>query len=633
MDMDEKEQKLDKLAWLSLTKPESIKLSELGLGASELEGICGIVGDQVTFLDPVEANDRAIRHLQSTVIDPLADKPVELFDALQRCWSAAGQARSANLPSVAFAQRHNRGQLDALQLAIEAAQGGTDGFKISRVMSALLPLLDAIDIPNLLILILRLGKHGFLQQAAGEWMGEHPAAIPAVVEGALAAPSTAFGPLLRVSLIRGVDADKAFWLARIHALVGDSNPLVSLPALEALGFLDWSHMAPVEIDRAIEVIREKLQAEGTDVRTTASRSALELVSTAPDRHALIDEIASLGEPYAASMIGDHLAFAADSLREQSWYLPKIDLLATVRQDDGAGHGIDHILAKLYRSPEKDRCLAWLDIWALTNAGRVPSLPDEFHELFGCLVQDLETLSALLARWLMNAPGYQRMARKILDELGLQRVSGLAYPVSVIDSMSLPQLTHLVRRTLANVIRDDQRVSLIWSLTRTTSAESRTFPLVREAMARNVAYDYPVATREHLDALVTGAGNDAVARLARQILDDMAVYYDALKALPTAEELRPSSEQSRRFEKERRRLMSEAFEESSKDALFRQIATSIPLKAGRSMFLMRNGEVGETTQMMSSSHSMAVPRSESIDKVGSDIQRLRFVSGKMENDET
>ncbi|WP_275576704.1 MULTISPECIES: hypothetical protein [Stenotrophomonas] len=40
-------------------------------------------------------------------------------------------------------------------------------------------------------------------------------------------------------------------------------------------------------------------------------------------------------------------------------------------------------------------------------------------------------------------------------------------------------------------------------------------------------------------------------------------------------------------------MNEAFEEASKDSLFRQIAKSIPLKAGRSMFFMRDGEIGET----------------------------------------
>ncbi len=36
-------------------------------------------------------------------------------------------------------------------------------------------------------------------------------------------------------------------------------------------------------------------------------------------------------------------------------------------------------------------------------------------------------------------------------------------------------------------------------------------------------------------------------------------------------------------------------------------------------------------MMSASHSVAVPRSETIDKVGSDMQRRQLIFGKLEDD--
>ena len=71
------------------------------------------------------------------------------------------------------------------------------------------------------------------------------------------------------------------------------------------------------------------------------------------------------------------------------------------------------------------------------------------------------------------------------------------------------------------------------------------------------------------------------------------------------------------------LSNKAFEEASKNSIIRQIATTIHLKAGRSSFSMRGGEVGEKMHMSSMSHFMSLPRSESIDKVGSDLQRLHF----------
>lgn len=632
--MGDEEAKLDQLAWLCLTKPDSIKLEDIGLTPEDLVNECQMIGGTPSFVDPEKARARAIRHLQAAVIGPKLHAPVEMFDGLLRYQTASVAGRGDELPAVALAQLHNNGSLEVAQLGIDAlGRGDGHPYRIGRVISDVIPLLDALDIPNVLMLVRLLEARGFLPSALGDWMKRQPAQIEHVLEGCLAAPHFALAPLLRISLIVGVQNDKEPWLARAHTLVSAPDPLVALPALEALGFIDWSDIDAAEIDRAVEVIREKLQAGDGAVRNTAARAGLYLVRTAPDRHALIDEIAALEGPDVVQMIGDHLAYGANDLRSQPWYLDKIDLLAgKTGQDSGAGHGIDHILDQEYTSGKKSRVFAWLETWARTNAERAPSVPGEFPQLFAKIVSDGEELGDLLATWLMaDAIGYQRMARKILDELSLREVRGTAFSISALDALSAGGLLHLVRRTLANVVRDHQRVSLVWSMTRTRDADTRVFPLVFEVMARFIGYDYPVATREHLEPLVATGAEDAQTRLAQQILEAMRAYYDPLKALPVVEELRPSSEHKIRFEKERGRLMNEAFEEASKESFFRKVATSIPLKAGRSMFFMRDGEVGETTPMMSASHSVAVPRSETIDKVGSDMQRRQFILGKLEDD--
>lgn len=632
--MGDKEAKLNQLAWLVLSKPESVNLDDIGLTPEDLVNECQMIGGTPSFVDPEKARARAIKHLQAAVIEPKLQAPAEMFDGLLRCQTTSGAGHGDELPAVALAQLHNNGSVEVAQLGIEAFDGG-DGhpYRIGRVVADVIPLLDALDIPNVLILVRLLEAKGFLAPAIGDWMKRHPPEIENVLEGCLAAPHLALAPLLRISLIVGVQNDKEPWLARVHTLVSTPDPLVALPALEALGFIDWSDIDAAEIDRAVEVIREKLKVGDRTVRNTAARAGLYLVNTAPDRHALIDKIAALEGSDVVQMIGDHLAYGANELRSQPWYLDKIDLLADkAGQENGAGHGIDHILDQEYTSGNKLRVLAWLETWARTNAERAPSVPGEFPQLFAKIVSDGDALGDLLAAWLMaDAIGYQRMARKILDELSLREVRGTAFSVSALDALSAGGLLHLARRTLANVLRDHQRVSLVWSMIRTHDAETRVFPLVFEVMALFIGYDYPVATREHLEPLVATGAEDAQTRLAQQVLEAMRAYYEPLKALPVIEELRPSSEHKIRFEKERGRLMNEAFEEASKDSFFRKVATAIPLKAGRSMFFMRDGEVGETTPMMSASHSVAVPRSETIDKVGSDMRRRQFILGKREDD--
>ncbi|MBH1448396.1 hypothetical protein I5U30_09860 [Stenotrophomonas maltophilia] len=631
--MDDKEAKLDQLAWLCLTKPESIKLDDIGLTPEDMVSECQMMDGTPFFVDPERAKARALQYLQVVVIEPKLQAPAELFEGLFLCQAASGAGRGDKLPAVALARLHNNGIVDVAQLAIDAVgDGNGHPYRIGRVVADVIPLLDALDIPNVLMMVLLLEARGFLAPAIEDWMKRHPAEIEHVLEGCLAAPHLTLAPLLRTSFIVGVQNDRESWLARVHALVGTPDPLVALPALEALGFIDWSDIDATEIDRAVGVIRDKLQAGDGALRNTAARAGLYLVGTAPDRHTLIDEIAALEGIDVVQIIGDHLAYGPNELRAQSWCLDKIDLLAAKGvQESGAGHGIDHILAKEYSSRNKSRVLAWLETWARTNAERAPSVPGEFPQLFAQIVSDGEALGDLLVAWLMaDAIGYQRMARKILDELSLSEVRGTAFSVSALDTLSAGGLLHLARRTLANVVRDHQRVSLAWSMTRTRDAEARVFALVFEVMSRHIGYDYPVATREHLEPLVATGAEDAQTRLAQQILEAMSAYYEPLKALPLVEELRPSSEQKIRFEKERARLMNEAFEEASKDSFFRKVATSIPLKAGRSMFFMRDGEVGGTTPMMSASHSVAVPRSESIDKVGSDMQRRQFILGKLKD---
>lgn len=629
MNLTKSESKLDELAWLSLTKPDSAKIEDFGLTQDEVREACDFSNSRLSFRNPEEAKTRAIRHIQSAIIAPSDKNPPALFEALQRCWLSSGPARKDNLGGLALAKLHNSSVIDALQIAIEAIQSGGNAFAVSRVIAESLPYFDQVDVPNLLILVGLVGPQGFLQYAAGEWMKGHPSSIDGVAEGCLAIPSEALAPLLRTALIQGVAADRAPWLARVHELVADPNQLVSLPAVEALGLLDWSGAEAQDIDRAVKVIRAGLQSDDTHQLVAAIGAGLNLVSTAADRHILIDEIAALDKPYVVRQIGDHLAYRDEHLKSQPWYLEKISFLATrTEQEGGSYHGVDHILADLYRSSEKTTCLEWLETWAAANSSSTPSLPEELPELFEILAQDDEALGTLIARWLTHDDlGIQKIVRDVLDNLGLRERGGLAFPTLLLNTMTSSGLLHLVRRVLANVLREEQKISLIWSLTRTDSAESRTYSLVRGAMVDFVGYDYPMATEEHLEAVVAKEGEAPIGKLAKQILEAMKAYYDALTPLLTIEELQPLSEHRRRFAQEHHRQMNAAFEEASKNSIIRQIATTIHLKAGRSSFSMRNGEVSEKMHMSSASHSMAIPRSELIDKVGSDLRRRHFMFGK------
>lgn len=633
---DMSEPKLDELAWCSLTKPDTVQVEDFGLTHDDVRELCDFHEGRPFFRDPEEARSRAVRHIKQSVIAPEAATPSAFFKALERCWFDAGPVRQENLVGLALAQVHNTGEFDALQMAIEAIQGGGDVFTVSRVMTDSLPLFDGIDVPNLLILFGLMHPNmkndlaqGFLYIAAGEWMKGHPAFIDEVVRGGLAVAGESSAPLLRAALVQGVASDRIRWLTRIHELVDDNDPTVSLPAIEALGLVDWHGADAEDIARAVAVIRAGLRSDDESVLVSSACAGMNLVDTAHDQHALVDEVVALDRRYVVRLVGDHLGYRGAHLRTRPWYPEKITLLASkTGQNEESYRGVDMVLSHLFKSQEKAACQRWLDTWASANAHDAPDFPEEFPQLFQLMSESGEDLGALLARWLRHDEvGVQKMARHVLEDAGLQDSSSLGFPPSVLDGMTPAALMHLVRRVLGNVFRDGQQISLIWSLTQTADAEDRSYGLVHDAMAGFVGRDYPAATKAHLESVVAGDATGPLMQLAQGILAEMKEYQDTLDALPRVEELRPLAEQHHRFVKERRRQMSEAFDEASKNSIWRQIATTIPLKAGRSSFSVTGGEVGEKLHLSSMSHSVSIPRSEAIDRIGSDLRRMHFNLGK------
>ena len=90
--MDDREAKLDQLAWLCLTQPESIKLDDIGLTPEDLVSECQMIGGTPSFVDPEKARVRAIKHLQAAVSEKQLQAPAEMFDGH---WLIAGRLERA----------------------------------------------------------------------------------------------------------------------------------------------------------------------------------------------------------------------------------------------------------------------------------------------------------------------------------------------------------------------------------------------------------------------------------------------------------------------------------------------------------------------------------------------------------
>ncbi|MBS0200538.1 MAG: hypothetical protein JSR70_08815, partial [Proteobacteria bacterium] len=455
--MDDTE--LDRLAWLLVSGQETAE----------------DVIDPAMDADTLE--ERALCHVYRVAILPHISEPKELFEALQRIWLEANSSRSNNYHGRALARAHNASEFNGPQLAVAAIEQGGDLFTVIRMLAEALPLFDEIETADIIqffeVAYPRIKNdlaNGIPYNALEQWLIRHPNAVEPVVSACLEAPSAALAVLLRIALVRSVVGQSAEALNRVHALRSNESKFISLPAIEALGLIEWAHFDRSEVDRAVVALREGLTSSEEDTVFSSALSALWLLNHSPGDHVLIDEIVALDMPFVVRLVGDHLAYRADAIRQHSWYPDKVTLLAgKMGQHPDSYHGVDHILSERFQDTTVSwDPIPWLDAWVGTRAEiseYEKAFPRVFPQLFAALCRRPENLCELVIHWLLQSDlGIQRAARDILSELNHIQYAGVRVPQKMLDSMNAPELVHLVRRILGNVFNDGQLVSLIWSLT-------------------------------------------------------------------------------------------------------------------------------------------------------------------------
>lgn len=628
------ETKLNHLAWLCISKGPT-EAASVDLGNDEIPTGCRLSEEgRLEFSDAEEAARRAKQYIKDRAIKPNKHHPSQLFQELETFWFEAGQARAQRLHAEALSEEHNAGSLDGLQLALDALQAGGDVFSVTRVMADAFPQFEEVKLPLLLDFVAQsralMGQdlmNGLPLNAVDSWLKRNPHQIPVVIAACVEAGGQSPSALLRISLAQAVNQDKDQWLPAWDSLLAADDVHVRQAAMEAVGLIDWKHVESRFIERAVEVLRSGLSSPDDSLIVASALAVLGMVATAASVHTLVDEVIAVDRPYIARLVGDHFAYRT-KFQDLPWIWEKLHQLAG-KSSAGPSSGIDHMLASFYRD-HPGEVTNWVRKWAEARAEEVldpgfTPFAKNFHELFSLLRRDHSgNLMVLLAEWLLHdSLAIQKIARQVFDELALAGQLSLAVPKEYLDGLSGPVLLLLVRRILANVFRAEQLVSMLWSFAESEDAERRTFPLLRGAFSEVVSYEYPSYVGEFLEAAHKELPQSPKKQLAEQLIQAQKKKFDALDALPTTEELRPTDDDWLRFKKIRRRSMARAMDEASKGSIIQQIATKIPLKAGRSSFSMRGGRVGEKIQLSSHSHSMLLPRSELIDPVGSAMRRFGF----------
>lgn len=618
---------------VQLTGPEE----RVALGPAFADGRLLEDPHGVQFIDERTLVLAATEHVLRTESVALLSAPKACFEYLDDIF-AKEIGKELRVSAHVLAELHNSGQLDGFVWARQAIETGVGVFDVLHVMEGAVPLFREAQAEAMLEFFS--GHYetvkgdlagGMLYAKLHPWLARQPDLSRKLMEMHMVAPQEAsaslYGSALQALILHNFN--EGFKLAL--AAVRHPTDLISQPALHRLGLLNFAE--PPQCEARAQVISFCADI----VRTIGHRDLPTAVQTLarllPEAEAAIvpvlEEAAATENPQVLYVLSEALS-RERNLRDRPWYWPLFRRLAVTKADQkGIVDNLDMVLMDWVRKPDwQERAMEFLDAWIANQsreALRDASLEKHFDATFHHLKEKLDLLGDALTRWLLHDDlRYPIVAFRTISRLRADGVQTLVLDPAILNELDANGMLFLVRRILGYIVGDDAQIGLIFSLVRTRDAKVRTLGLVADVLRTHVGYDYPHQTIEFLQARQASPDEDEeVKKLCAEVIAALQSHLADLDALPWLKELVPPSGKSYRFAKERAKQMNEAFEDASKDSIWRQITSRVVLKAGLRSFQTINGQYTTPMELKSVSHSMALPRSEIADPAGAARDRYFF----------
>jgi len=592
----------------------------------------------VRFLDPDAMVVRAAEYVLEREQATLMVSPKSCFECLDAiCVKEIGKEDCVS--GHVLAALHNSRRIEAFAWAREAVEAGVGICDVLHVMEGALSHFEHAEATTIVRFLAESYEKekndvfgGALYRKLERWLPRHPEVAREIK---------------RLHEIRPQDRGWGLYGVAVHALIhhdfqtgfelaisASASPerLIAGSALNVLGLVDYSLPERQNaLERTLGVCSAIAKDPEHPLLSTAVTTASRLVHLKePEVVVLLEEAANTRKPEALYALSGFFFRERKDLLDRPWFWPLFMHLATAdATQKGTLDNVDHVLHGCLKDTARvPKVLEFLNAWignqsnqALQEFGLVKAFNSTVHRL----AEVPAALSAALTGWLMNPDTrYPMVACNVVSRLRVARVTDFALDTSVLDTLSEDELRFLGRRILGYLFGHDIVLPLFYSMLNTRDAKHRTFGFFVGVMRDRLGYDYPAETLSFLQAKEQAADTDsAVKELCAVIVREIEVRHAAEEALPLLNEFYPSPEKVRRFAKERHRQMTEAMEQASKKSIFRQIATEIPLKAGRRTFRRFNGRYTELTELKAFSHSIPVPRTEIADPMGSQRERHLF----------
>jgi ribosomal protein L17 len=236
--------------------------------------------------------------------------------------------------------------------------------------------------------------------------------------------------------------------------------------------------------------------------------------------------------------------------------------------------------------------------------------------------DEESPDVTVTGMLLAEPPDFSALRDFIGRIGTR--TNLALDLKQIDSLDAVGLA-VTRRILGVSVFGPSLCSLVFSLTRLTNAERRTFSIVGDVFGNYISDEFPNTTRDFLQAsLASSAEGSSLRALLEDLLRHMQEREKLYDELPQLQELKPAHEKLQSYRVAMLKEQREILEHAEQQSVFASLFPKINLKYGRSVITEVQGQFTVPTHVNHISHSVEIPRSELRDPVAGILRRDAYL---------
>lgn len=611
----------------------------LELGSALAEGVLFEQDKGLCFADKLVLVKEAAAFVLGTEDAHLSSSGENCYRRLRELWQQ-DKVDEASLVGAVLAGLHNAQRIDGYAFAKHAVIAGMNFYDVTRPLEEAIELLAHASASSILSFFGGdYGERGHaptatLLEPMEKWLSRHIEVAREIKQLHEAAPKESQWGVYVCALHAIVEWDFPGTWPEIVRAAESAERTISGPALHVMGIMDYKNPEkPAASADTLRICTHIVRTPGHLLLGQAASVLGRMIGTHKDQVVpLLDEAGRSADIAALSAVTHILLREARDRSREPWFWSLALHLTRVPPDQkDILSMVDLMLSAWLKDEERaPRTVEFLNLWMAQQSGNaLRTIGPEvvFDSVLVELVRKPAIFSRLITAWLLEEDRrYPHAVRQMISKLTAARVHHFVLAPELLDPLGEEELRFLVRRILGYLVSEDPLLSLVFSMVRTRDAKSRTFGFVSTVLRDHVGRDYPQPTLDFLKGVQSsGKEGEDVTNLCAAVARDIEAILGQVAALPDLREFHPPEGKAIRLQNERQRQLNDAIEGASKNSIWRQIATQIPLKGGIRTFHSQQGQYSAPMELKPMSHSVAIPLSSICDPVGGERERLQFRS--------